>query len=167
MFPASSSADLLGHQSPYDFTSGENEGKWKGMFVGGLKKVMYQVEKKMKAKEDAFEYLEKLIIQLLGMICSRPSPHSVQEVQDRIQKLFPSPIDEWVIDVASNAIKQGKRKLVFPVDKIHPLLKVGNYFPTFISRNLSVKFCMIKFLHTQLINFLICRRHCSTKLIKM
>lgn len=124
MFPASSSADLLGHQSPYDFTSGENEGKWKGMFVGGLKKVMYQVEKKMKAKEDAFEYLEKLIIQLLGMICSRPSPHSVQEVQDRIQKLFPSPIDEWVIDVASNAIKQGKRKLVFPVDKIHPLLKV-------------------------------------------
>lgn len=39
MFPASSSADLLGHQSPYDFTSGENEGKWKGIFVAGLKKV--------------------------------------------------------------------------------------------------------------------------------
>lgn len=83
----------------------------------------------MKAKEDAFEYLEKLIIQLLGMICSRPSPHSVQEVQDRIQKLFPPPIDEWAIDAASSAIKLGKRKLVFPVEKIHPLLKV-NYILT-------------------------------------
>lgn len=153
MFPAASSSDLLNHQSPYDFTSGENEGKWKGIFVTGLKKVnlilyliitnlsvfqdliwflligfvfqvMYQVGPSMKAKEDAFEYLEKLIIQLLGMICSRPSPHSVQEVQDRIQKLFPPPIDGWVIDVASQAIKQGKKKHVFPVEKIHPLLKV-------------------------------------------
>lgn len=86
---------------------------------------MYQVGHSMKAKEDAFDYLEKLIIQLLGMICSRPSPHSVSEVQDRIQKLFPPPIDEWVIDVACNAVKQGKKKLVFPVEKIHPLLRVS------------------------------------------
>lgn len=86
--------------------------------------VMHQVGHNMKAKEDALDYLEKLIIQLLGMICSRPSPHSVQEVQDKIQKLFPPPIDEWVIDVATSAVKQGKRKLVFPVEKIHPLLRV-------------------------------------------
>ncbi|ODM97917.1 Protein son of sevenless [Orchesella cincta] len=95
----------------------------------------------MKAKEDAFEYLEKLIIQLLGMICSRPSPHSVLEVQDRIQKLFPPPIDEWVIDVASTALKQGKRKLVFPVEKIHPLLKEALQHK--VDQNVTYYICVV------------------------
>ncbi|CAL8111020.1 unnamed protein product [Orchesella dallaii] len=141
MFPAASNTDLLGHQSPYDFTSGENEGKWKGLFVTGLKKVMLQVGHNMKAKEDAFEYLEKLIIQLLGMICSRPSPHSVLEVQDRIQKLFPPPIDEWVIDVASYAAKQGRKKLVFPVEKIHPLLKEALQHK--VDQNVTYYICVV------------------------
>ena len=85
-----------------------------------------QVGHSTKAKEDAFDYVERLILQLLGLLCTRPAPHSVQEIQDRIQKMFPPPIDKWAIDEATSAIKQGKKKacdLVFPVDKIHSLLQ--------------------------------------------
>jgi son of sevenless-like protein len=70
--------------------------------------------------------MEKLILQLLGLLCARPPPHSVQEIQDRIQKMFPPPIDKWAIDEATSAIRQGKRRaaeMVFPVEKIHSLLQ--------------------------------------------
>ena len=85
----------------------------------------------MKAKDDALEYVEKLLVQLLGMICSRPYPHNVQEVQERVQKLFPHPVEEWAIEEATKAIKHGKKKsetIFFPVEKIHPLLKVIYHF---------------------------------------
>jgi len=80
----------------------------------------------MRAKEDALEYVERLILQLMGMICSRPSPHSIQEVQERVQRLFPPPIDKWAIDESMSAIKQWKKKqdnVVFPVERIHSLLQ--------------------------------------------
>ena len=82
----------------------------------------------MQAREDAFEYLEKLIVQVLGTICNRPYPHTVQDVQDRIRRMLPQPgvpFDQWVIEEANCAIKQGKKKadLVFPVDKVYNLLQ--------------------------------------------
>ena len=75
------------------------------------------------AKEDALEYIEGLILQLLGMLCAS-QPHSVQEVEDRVQKTFPHPIDKWAMSDAQTALDKGKKKspLVLPVDKIHPLL---------------------------------------------
>lgn len=90
---------------------------------------MQQTHQSMKAKDDALEYVERLLLQLLGMICNRPSPHTVQDVQERVQKLLPHPVEEWAIEEAIKAVKHGKKKhgdtLVFPVDKIHPLLKVS------------------------------------------
>lgn len=89
--------------------------------------VSRQVGHSTKAKEDAFYHVERLILQLLGLLCSRPTPHSVLEIQERIQKMFPPPVDKWAIDEATNALnKQGKKRnteLVFPVDKIHSLLQ--------------------------------------------
>ena len=92
--------------------------------------VQRQVHPSLTAKEDALQYIEKLILQLLVMLCAA-QPHSVQDVEERVSKTFPHPIDKWAIGDAQNALDKGKGKkspLVLPVDKIHPLLaKVYNY----------------------------------------
>lgn len=85
-----------------------------------------QVHPSLSTKDDAIDYIETLILRLLGMLCSC-QPHSVSDVEDRVQKTFPHPIDKWAVGDAQNALEKGKKKapLVLPVDKIHPLLKVG------------------------------------------
>ena len=79
----------------------------------------------MKAKEDALDHVEKLILQLLNLLFTRPSPHTVPEIHDRVQRMFPPPIDVWATDEALNVIKHSKKKsdLVFPTDRIHAQLQ--------------------------------------------
>ncbi|XP_072285052.1 son of sevenless homolog 2 [Pyxicephalus adspersus] len=113
-------------QSPqnYDFFSEENNGKWRGLFVPALKKVLQQVHPTLSAKEDSLYYIEELILQLLNKL-SIAQPRTVQDVEERVQKTFPHPIDKWAIADAQSAIEKRKRRnpLLLPVDKIHPLLK--------------------------------------------
>uniref|UniRef100_UPI00398E5F37 son of sevenless homolog 1 isoform X8 n=1 Tax=Pristiophorus japonicus TaxID=55135 RepID=UPI00398E5F37 len=95
--------------------------------VQGLKHsswVQQQVHPKLASTEDALQYIEELILQLLSMLCLA-QPRSVQDVEERVQKSFPHPIDKWAIADAQSAIEKRKRRnpLLLPVDKIHPLLK--------------------------------------------
>ncbi|XP_026195139.1 son of sevenless homolog 2 [Anabas testudineus] len=111
-------------QQIYDFSSEENSHKWRGLFVQALRKVQKQVHPNLMAKEDALQHIEELILQLLNMLCVA-QPRSVQDVEERVQKTFPHPIDKWAIADAQSAIEKRKRRnpLLLPVDKIHPLLK--------------------------------------------
>jgi son of sevenless len=70
MFPAPSSLDLSG---------GELAG-WKGLFIPGLQRVLAKHSMKA-AGQDGLDYVERLLIQLVAMICSRPFPHTVQDLQ--------------------------------------------------------------------------------------
>ncbi|XP_045564792.1 son of sevenless homolog 2 [Salmo salar] len=111
-------------QQIYDFSSDENSHKWRGLFVQALRKVQLQVHPNLSAKEGALQHIEELILQLLNMLCMA-QPRSVQDVEERVQKTFPHPIDKWAIADAQSAIEKRKRRnpLLLPVDKIHPLLK--------------------------------------------
>lgn len=118
-------------EQAYDFENEENSQKWRGLLVNALQKVQYQVHPSLTAKEDALKYVESLIFRLLSMLCAA-QPHSVQDVEERVQRTFPNPIDKWAIGDAQSAIfylSKKKSSLVLPVEKIHPLLQkeVLNY----------------------------------------
>ena len=65
----------------YDWSSEENAGKWRGLFVSPLHKVLNQVHPQFTAKEDALEYVENLLIKLLAMLTAKPVPVSVSDVE--------------------------------------------------------------------------------------
>ncbi|XP_053491644.1 son of sevenless homolog 1 [Ictalurus furcatus] len=111
-------------QCQYDFYSEENAPKWKGLLVPSLSKVLSQVHPKLSSQDEALQYIEELILLLLSMLC-QAQPRTVQDVEERVQKSFPHPIDKWAIADAQAAIEKRKRRnpLALPVDKIHPLLK--------------------------------------------
>ncbi|KAK2158014.1 hypothetical protein NP493_1829g00018 [Ridgeia piscesae] len=120
MFPATSNT---AETSAYDFYSEENAPKWKGLFVSALQKVQRQVHSSLSAKGDALEYIEGLILQLLGMLCAS-QPHTWTDVEHRVGATFPSAIQTWAHNDAKRALEKGKKRstLVLPVDKIHALL---------------------------------------------
>ncbi|KAM9792260.1 son of sevenless homolog 1 [Neosynchiropus ocellatus] len=111
-------------QPQYDFFNEENSPKWKGLLVPSLEKVLNQVHPNLVSQQGALQYIEELILLLLSMLC-QAQPRSVQDVEERVQKSFPHPIDKWAIADAQAAIEKRKRRnpLALPVEKIHPLLK--------------------------------------------
>jgi len=111
-------------EAGYDWRSEENHSKWRGIFLPALQKVLQQVHPNLVAREDALEYVEVLILRLLAMLTAKPTPLCVQDVEDRVTRTFPTPIDRWALTEAQSAVEKGRKKscLVLPVERVHPIL---------------------------------------------
>lgn len=67
--------------------------------------------------------MEDLIIQLLYQLCSS-QPHTVPDMEEKIEKSLPNQIKDWALDSAQAAIEKGKKKtLTLSVDKIQPFIQ--------------------------------------------
>ncbi|KAI5640411.1 rasGEF domain-containing protein [Phthorimaea operculella] len=107
----------------YDFQDPENAEKWRGLFVNSLRKVVEQVHPTLRAEDSALEYVESLCLRLLAMLCAAPSPLTVQDVEERVARTFPTPLDKWALCDARDAASQRRRRAILPIDKIHHLLQ--------------------------------------------
>ena len=84
-----------------------------------------QVHPALKVHDEALEYIESLIVQLMNHLCAC-QPRSVADVEERVMSSFPHPIEKWAIADAQAAVERGKKKnpVVLPADKVHALIKV-------------------------------------------
>ncbi len=90
-------AASLSSSGGFDWKSEESLGKWRGIFVHPLEKVLRQVHPSLVAQEDALQYLEGLILQLLAQLMARPAPTTVADIEERVSKTFPTPIGLLII----------------------------------------------------------------------
>ncbi|KAH9636848.1 hypothetical protein HF086_017803 [Spodoptera exigua] len=107
----------------YDFQDPENVEKWRGVFINPLRKVLDHEHPTLTAEESALQYVESLCLRLLAMLCAVPSPLTVQDVEERVARTFPTPLDKWAITEARDLVTIKRRKPMIPCDKLHQLLQ--------------------------------------------
>ncbi len=94
-----------------------------------------RVHSSLNAKADALSYVESLIFKLLSSLVAS-SPHSVSDVEERVKRLFPYPMDKWAINKANETLAalktlkknkmssdKDKMPIKMPIDRIHQLLQ--------------------------------------------
>lgn len=86
--------------------------------------VQRQVHANLSHDDEALLYVEELMYQILSSLCAN-QPRTTLDMEERVWKTFPHPIDQWAVKEAQRALDNHKKKqvIVFPADKLHSLLQ--------------------------------------------
>ncbi|GBP87738.1 Protein son of sevenless [Eumeta japonica] len=82
--------------------------------------VLEQVHPVLRAEETALSYVEGLCLRLLGTLLAAPSPLTVQDVEERVARTFPTPLDRWALAEARDS---RRRRPLLPADRMHAMLQ--------------------------------------------
>ncbi|XP_047542636.1 protein son of sevenless isoform X1 [Vanessa atalanta] len=107
----------------YDFQDPENAEKWRGLFINSFRKILVSLHPTLTAEDSALEFVESLCLKLLAMLCAVPPPLTAQDVEERVARTFPTPLDSWAIGETRDPSSVRRKKLVLPLEKIHHLLQ--------------------------------------------
>ncbi|TKC36140.1 hypothetical protein EI555_002597 [Monodon monoceros] len=89
---------MQAQQLPYEFFSEENAPKWRGLLVPALKKVQGQVHPTLESSDDALQYVEELILQLLNMLC-QAQPRSASDVEEVLGYKIDHQVSVYIVAV--------------------------------------------------------------------
>jgi len=65
--------------------------------------------------------VEEVLLRLLSVLTHKPWPASVADLEDRMTRTFPPPIDKWAQTEAISHVAKGFKKsgLAVPADRVH------------------------------------------------
>ncbi|CAG2164931.1 unnamed protein product [Oppiella nova] len=118
----------------YNFESDDNYKKWKKTFLASLEQIQQKVHSGLTAKQDALLYVEGLILRLLSQLINNQRI-TVADVEERVKRLFPYPLDRWATNKANEtlAILKNIKKhksltpdqmpICMPVERLNQLLQ--------------------------------------------
>ncbi|EGD80856.1 hypothetical protein PTSG_01442 [Salpingoeca rosetta] len=118
--------------STYDWAA--NRVRWAKLFVSPLKKLVRKLSpsSSFAVSDGALAMLDERIYNILAHLCSvRGSfPTTRAAAEDAIERLFPESVSEWILEGCRAAVaaqsasrRKSEIKRLFPVDKVHSLLK--------------------------------------------
>ncbi|XP_045457942.1 protein son of sevenless [Melitaea cinxia] len=107
----------------YDFEDPENAEKWRGLFINSFRKILVSLHPTLTAEDSALEFVESLCLKLLAMLCAVPPPLTAQDVEERVARTFPTPLDSYAIGETRDPSSVRRKKMVLPLDRIHHLLQ--------------------------------------------
>ncbi|CAH2101931.1 unnamed protein product [Euphydryas editha] len=88
-----------------------------------IPQILVSLHPTLTAEDSALEFVESLCLKLLAMLCAVPPPLTAQDVEERVARTFPTPLDSWAIGETRDPSSVRRKKLVLPLDRIHHLLQ--------------------------------------------
>lgn len=92
-------------------------------------------------KNEALLYVEERLEFVLRMLCT-DQPSKIVDVENRIRKLFPIPLNQMSIDHARSTLEKGKKKQQFPTVELRSIIQ-KEYFPADRDLTLTCYVCAV------------------------
>ena len=93
------------------------------MLFNSIKKLLDRSHSSLDIDDDAVEFVADLSFKLIAMLFENPLPRCIQDVEDRVLTVFPTPIDKWALRDAKEIFDRGKKRSMLPVDKLHQFMQ--------------------------------------------
>jgi len=102
---------------------GTEKRSFQGAFIQSIKKIQQTHRNALQLSQDALQYLDKLLFQLLSSLLTPPQK-TLQDVQEQFCRKIPEPLSTWVLEDSKYIREKGsKRKLLISEAKVKEIVK--------------------------------------------